>query len=248
MNYFSQPDVQIALNERWRQQHMAARQPAQAPSRTVPRRSIVHIRGENDAALCGVAGNAITCIASAKQLTENQQLCGTCKSIDDGHMSTPTSTKRGARVTPPPATVAVKSFRQQQAEDLAAAAQKRRTNGSVPPPLQPGPGVTQRKRGVTREPVVPQPAVAKQTKRERYTSSPKSVSPPTGTTRIPTRIVETRVTGKRNTTTVAEAMIRAGKTNAEVWEVISVEFNLDEGKKGYPSWYRSRMRRNGEDV
>lgn len=44
---------------------------------------------------------------------------------------------------------------------------------------------------------------------------------------------------------VARDLIVAGKTNAEVWEVISKEFNLDDGKKGYPAWYRADCKRKG---
>lgn len=44
----------------------------------------------------------------------------------------------------------------------------------------------------------------------------------------------------------ARDLIRAGKTNAEVWEVIQKEFKLDDSKKHYPSWYRSAMKREAK--
>jgi hypothetical protein len=47
---------------------------------------------------------------------------------------------------------------------------------------------------------------------------------------------------------VSRALIRAGKSNAEVWEVIKVQFNLDDKKKHYPGWYRGDMRKKGEAV
>lgn len=43
---------------------------------------------------------------------------------------------------------------------------------------------------------------------------------------------------KRTVTSVAREMIVAGKTNEEVWAVLKSEFNLDDGKKSYPAWYR----------
>ena len=43
---------------------------------------------------------------------------------------------------------------------------------------------------------------------------------------------------KRTVTSVARELIVAGKTNAEVWEVLKTEFKLDDGKKSYPAWYR----------
>lgn len=50
---------------------------------------------------------------------------------------------------------------------------------------------------------------------------------------------------KHTVSSVARDLIVAGKTNAEVWEVISKEFNLDDGKKGYPAWYRADCKRKG---
>lgn len=44
---------------------------------------------------------------------------------------------------------------------------------------------------------------------------------------------------------VARSLILAGKTNAEVWEVIQKKFNLDDKKKGYPAWYRMDLKRRG---
>ena len=51
---------------------------------------------------------------------------------------------------------------------------------------------------------------------------------------------------ERTVSSVARELIVAGKTNAEVWEVISKEFKLDDGKKGYPAWYRSEVKRKGQ--
>lgn len=47
---------------------------------------------------------------------------------------------------------------------------------------------------------------------------------------------------------VARALIRAGKTNAEVWAAIKTQFNLDDKKRGYPAWYRADLRKQGEQV
>lgn len=44
----------------------------------------------------------------------------------------------------------------------------------------------------------------------------------------------------------ARDLIRNGKTNDEVWAVIQSEFNLDDGKKHYPGWYRAAMVRSGQ--
>jgi hypothetical protein len=45
---------------------------------------------------------------------------------------------------------------------------------------------------------------------------------------------------------VAYELIKQGKTNQEVWEVIQPMFNLDDKKRHYPSWYRCHLRRIGE--
>lgn len=47
---------------------------------------------------------------------------------------------------------------------------------------------------------------------------------------------------------VARTLIREGKTNEEVWNIIKVEFNLDDKKRGYPAWYRFQLRKAGEKV
>lgn len=41
----------------------------------------------------------------------------------------------------------------------------------------------------------------------------------------------------------ARELIKAGKSNEEVWEVIKEKFKLDDSKRHYPSWYRSEMKR-----
>lgn len=45
---------------------------------------------------------------------------------------------------------------------------------------------------------------------------------------------------------VARALIWAGKSNDEVWAVISKQFKLGDNKRHYPSWYRCQIRR--EDI
>lgn len=63
------------------------------------------------------------------------------------------------------------------------------------------------------------------------------------------RVAKTVVGDKLETCSdVARALIRAGKTNQGVWDVISVQFNLDTKKRGYPSWYRNQMKKSGEAV
>lgn len=44
----------------------------------------------------------------------------------------------------------------------------------------------------------------------------------------------------------ARDLIRDGQTNDEVWAVLQAEFNLDDSKKHYPSWYRAAMKRAGQ--
>jgi len=64
--------------------------------------------------------------------------------------------------------------------------------------------------------------------------------------------------GRRDTDPVVEAkpkklgisatareLILSGKTNQEVWEALKQQFNLDDSKKHYPTWYRCEMKRTG---
>lgn len=53
---------------------------------------------------------------------------------------------------------------------------------------------------------------------------------------------ETKRTGISAT---ARALILAGKTNQEVWAELKQQFNLDDSKKHYPTWYRCEMKRKG---
>jgi len=45
---------------------------------------------------------------------------------------------------------------------------------------------------------------------------------------------------------VARELILAGKTNKEVFQALAEQFDLDDSKKHYPSWYRSQLVRRGE--
>jgi hypothetical protein len=40
-------------------------------------------------------------------------------------------------------------------------------------------------------------------------------------------------------------MVRAGKSNAEIWSDIQPSFGLSADKKWYPAWYRAEMKRKG---
>ena len=50
---------------------------------------------------------------------------------------------------------------------------------------------------------------------------------------------------KAGISVTAHELILSGKTNQEVWEVLKQQFNLDDSKKHYPTWYRCEMKRTG---
>jgi hypothetical protein len=50
---------------------------------------------------------------------------------------------------------------------------------------------------------------------------------------------------KRTVSSVARALIVAGKTNEEVWDALVKEFKLDDSKKSYPAWYRRECKNKG---
>lgn len=61
------------------------------------------------------------------------------------------------------------------------------------------------------------------------------------------KVVEPTKTAEEMTVSdVARTMILAGKTNKEVWATIKAQFNLDDSKKSYPSWYRCELKRKGQ--
>lgn len=50
---------------------------------------------------------------------------------------------------------------------------------------------------------------------------------------------------KMGISATARELILAGKTNQEVWEALKQQFNLDDSKRHYPTWYRCEMKRTG---
>lgn len=50
---------------------------------------------------------------------------------------------------------------------------------------------------------------------------------------------------KTGISATARELILSGKTNQEVWEALKQQFNLDDSKKHYPTWYRCEMKRKG---
>lgn len=205
-----------------------------APQRTAPRQTFVHLRN-GSGVWCGSNGNLPT-ITEANYLLPHQQLCAKCQmEKEQAEENTPPPSRKKTRLNEASLQMyaeqkhaandsqPVKTFKQRQAEEIqAAAAARRAPKASVTAPV----------RGTA-----PLRAVA-----------PTKGAPTNGVVNKPRRVVETRVVGKRNCTTVAEALIREGKSNEEVWDVIQVEFNLPDKHRGYPAWYRSRLRRAGEDV
>ena len=45
---------------------------------------------------------------------------------------------------------------------------------------------------------------------------------------------------------VARSLILAGKSNDEVWTALKAQFNLDDKKRSYASWYRWQLHKQGE--
>ena len=74
------------------------------------------------------------------------------------------------------------------------------------------------------------------------------------TAKPPVKVVYEEVTAPKkayrvdanNITNTIKNLIRDGKTNKEIWEIIQPQFNMGEDKRHYPSWYRSQMKRKGE--
>lgn len=53
---------------------------------------------------------------------------------------------------------------------------------------------------------------------------------------------------KESCSSVCRDLIRAGKTNAEIWAIVKTKFNLGDNKKHYPAWYRADLARKGEVI
>lgn len=87
-------------------------------------------------------------------------------------------------------------------------------------------------------PKAAKPAKAKTAKKVAATKSVKEPKAP----KTPKAPKERRV----SVSSVAEALILAGKTNEEVFAELKAQFKLDDAKKSYPSWYRCRLKRQGK--
>lgn len=57
----------------------------------------------------------------------------------------------------------------------------------------------------------------------------------------------TTQSAKQSVASVVRGLVAAGKTNAEIWEVIKPQFNLGDDKRHYPGWYRNQQLRNKRD-
>lgn len=57
--------------------------------------------------------------------------------------------------------------------------------------------------------------------------------------------VRSKKPAKRTVSGACRELILAGRSNDEVWAAVKAEFKLADGKKSYPSWYRSDLKRQG---
>jgi uncharacterized cupredoxin-like copper-binding protein len=62
------------------------------------------------------------------------------------------------------------------------------------------------------------------------------------------KAAKTKRVERESCSSVAKSLILAGKTNQEVWDVISKQFKLDASKKHYPTWYRCQLKRLAKKV
>ena len=85
---------------------------------------------------------------------------------------------------------------------------------------------------------VAKPAATKEEKPAKKAAKPKAEL----------RKVTETPTPKEGKGAFIRRLISLGYTNAEIWADIVVRYELDEGKKYYPGWYRYDMRRQGFEV
>lgn len=98
--------------------------------------------------------------------------------------------------------------------------------------LKPEPKATKKVAKVV-EPKVAKVVEPKATKKVVKVQEPKAVEP-------------TKTAEEMTVSDVARTLILEGKTNEEVWAVIKAQFDLDDSKKSYPSWYRCELKRKGQ--
>lgn len=75
--------------------------------------------------------------------------------------------------------------------------------------------------------------------------NPKPIEAKSTATKTTKKTVEPKAAKKIGISATARELILSGKTNQEVWEVLKQQFNLDDSKKHYPTWYRCEMKRTG---
>jgi len=74
--------------------------------------------------------------------------------------------------------------------------------------------------------------------------NPKPVVTEEPKTKVAKKAIEPKAK-KAGISATARELILSGKTNQEVWEALKQQFNLDDSKKHYPTWYRCEMKRTG---
>lgn len=77
---------------------------------------------------------------------------------------------------------------------------------------------------------------------KKPTTAKPTAAKPKGDAKSPKALKAVRAPSISGT---ARRLISEGHTNQEVWAVLKQQFDLDDSKKHYPTWYRCEMKRTG---
>ena len=66
--------------------------------------------------------------------------------------------------------------------------------------------------------------------------------------KIVIELIADKVSQPKTITSVVEAMIFAGQTDAAIWAVIQPWFHMPDRHETYPRWFRNRLKRQGKLV
>lgn len=118
------------------------------------------------------------------------------------------------------------------------------------PPFEPTPAAELMKPAAKKTSKAAKPAAKKATKSVAKPAATKEEKPAkkAAKPKAELRKVTETPTPKEGKSAFIRRLISLGYTNAEIWADIVVRYELDEGKKYYPGWYRYDMRRQGFEV
>jgi len=79
--------------------------------------------------------------------------------------------------------------------------------------------------------------------RERAAAKKPVAKPAIKPVAKPSQKPQAKPEGQPSVASTIRDLIKAGKSNEQIWAIVKPKFTLDDAKKNYPAWYRSQLNR-----